>query len=423
VQPVLLSKRFGILLFALCLPHAGIGKVGESLEECIARYGEEQPLDRSDTALFKTSKLHAFSSNGFRVVVEILGGKAVATTFCRETSLLAKNRPQMPKTMIDKLLNDNSDGEGWKRAVTPLTIMQWVRGDKAVAATYAPDHHLTFYSTKVDESTPEETTSTIAAESTVEPNNATMATAEASIVTLPDTLTLGTQTYKNPTYRGHNAYLLTFTHETGVATARISNLAPAIQEQLGFDRAAAEAAESSYFEQQQEALKLAEAQARATEAKKQAVSTAQTANEVSASLPAPAQTGQGSLDLSHRSLNGGPALRPDAIAANLFDLKGQIVRVVFITSDHRAVRQTTDGFYELNVLPDESNAVVRIPVDIGRKWFAPRNNKRYPRTFIVRVDAGELENVYGTVREGAILVAIGTRVQRGTGNQAPWVEW
>jgi hypothetical protein len=424
VKSATMKTHVGSMLLAIILPQSAAGKVGETLDQCIARYGLEQSLERTDNALFKGSKLHAFSSNGFRVVVEILDGKSVAATLGREKSLLAKTRPPMSKGLIDKLLKANGDGVGWKRVATSPTVMQWMRDDGAVAATYEPDHHLAFYATNVDQSIIETTASTIAPEPAVDARNTAAIAPGASFVTLPETLTIGGQTYEKPVYQSHNAYLLTFNHATGIATARIANLSAAIQQQLGFDRAAAEVAEKAYLEQQV-AAKLAESQAREAETPDQVADIAPNQTKNSAPESASAQASQGRLDLSHRSLNGGAALTPDAIAANLFDLKGQIVRVAFKTPDstHRAVRQTPDGFYELNVLPLGCNAVVRIPVDVGRKWFAPRNNKYYPQRLVVRVDVGEIENEYGTVRDGAILVAIGTKIRSGMGSEGSWVEW
>jgi hypothetical protein len=404
------------LLLAVVLPQVAASKVGETLEQSMARYGEEQPLERTDTALFKKSRLHAFSSDGLRVVVEILGGKVVATTFSCEKSHAAKRAPSMQRELIEKLVKVNGDGVGWRRIAGSTTVSHWARRDGKMSAVYDPlDYHLVLYSTEVDDSVVEDSI----AKPVPTPVPVTRLTEDPSSppapISLPDTLTIGGDAYKNPVYRSHNEFLLNITHETGAASVLIANLSSSLQAKLGFDRQAAASAQAAFAELQAQAAKQhAENQVRKTESREALTNAAQTTSE-----QAPPQ----GLDLSHSSLRGGPALEPDAIAANLFDLKGQIVRVSFRTSDHRAVTQTTGGFYELNVLPNGCNAVVRVPVEIGRKWFGPKNTKYYPRRFIVRVDVGKLENTYGSVRDGAILVAIGTKVRHGIGSEGSRVEW
>ena len=283
-----------------------------------------------------------------------------------------------------------------------------------MSAVYDPlDYHLVLYSTELDDSVVEapapKPMPAPSARVTEEPSSA------PPPISLPDTLTIGGDVYKNPVYRSHNEYLLNITHETGAASVLIANLSPSLQAKLGFDRQAAASAQAAFAELQAQAAKQhGENQVRKAEMREEPAKAAQ---------PTAKHAKPQGLNLSHRSLNGSTPLWTDEVAANLFDLKGQIIRVRFIPTARAQARQKADGFYELNVLPDGSDIIVRIPVDIGRKWFGVRTYRNIPDKLIVRVDVGELENIYGTVREGAILTAIGTKVQRGMGSQGPRIEW
>lgn len=234
-------------------------------------------------------------------------------------------------------------------------------------------------------------------------------------VSLPDTLTVGGETYENPVYRSHNEFSLNIAHETGVASVLIANLSPSLQAKLGFDREAAASAQAAFAELQNQATKQhIENQVRDAQRREELAEAAQ---------PTAKQAKPQGLDLSHRSLNGGSAIWTDEVAANLFDLNGKIISVRFIPTARHGARQRADGFYEINVLPDGSDIIVRIPVEIGRKWFSVNSYRNMPKRLIVRVDVGELENVYGTVREGAVLTALGTKVRRGFGTEEARIEW
>lgn len=248
------------------------GKVGETLEQCVALYGEEQRLERTDTALFKRSKLHAFSSDGMRIVVEILGGKVVATTFCREKSPLATKPPAMARELIEEILSKNNASVGWQRVAASSMVSQWVRRDGEMTAVYDPlDHHLVLSATKVDDSVVEDAAPKPAKgpdTRVVEPP-----VSAAPAVSLPESLIIGGQVYEKPVYRSHNEWLLNIAHETGAASVPIASLSPELQKALGYDEKRAATASAQHAEQTRKAEAERRADtARAQEARKQAQS-------------------------------------------------------------------------------------------------------------------------------------------------------
>jgi hypothetical protein len=122
----------------------------------------------------------------------------------------------------------------------------------------------------------------------------------------------------------------------------------------------------------------------------------------------------------HRSINGA-ALMPEDVYSNMHDLRGQIVKIRF--TPRGQVKQVSPEYYEVRVLPRESDAVVLVPVEIGRKWFAPNTTRNKPNNLLVMIDIGEIENEYGAKKQGLIMIAVGTRTRRGTSYDDVTYEW
>lgn len=118
----------------------------------------------------------------------------------------------------------------------------------------------------------------------------------------------------------------------------------------------------------------------------------------------------------HPSVSGA-ALEPAEIAANMFELEGQVVKIKF---NPGPAKQTSREYYEVQVPGD---TVVLIPAEIGRKWFAPKSSRNLPDKLFVKVEIGELQNQYGKTESSAILKAIGVRSRRGMSNDDVSYEW
>ena len=122
----------------------------------------------------------------------------------------------------------------------------------------------------------------------------------------------------------------------------------------------------------------------------------------------------------HGSISGA-ALVPEDVYSNMHDLRGQIVKIRFLPKGQ--VKQISPEYYEVRVLPPDSDAVVLVPVEIGRKWFAPKTNRKPPENLLVKVDIGEIENEYGAKKQGLIMKAVGTRTRRGLNYDDVTYEW
>ena len=110
----------------------------------------------------------------------------------------------------------------------------------------------------------------------------------------------------------------------------------------------------------------------------------------------------------HPSIRGKP-LTADEIYANMFDLEGQIIKIIFPTENPRQVSREQ---FSLNYGQGNQVAVVLIPSTIARKYFAPDARINPPKTLFVEVHIGRLVNEYGAQQEGPILSGIGTRIHR-----------
>jgi hypothetical protein len=112
---------------------------------------------------------------------------------------------------------------------------------------------------------------------------------------------------------------------------------------------------------------------------------------------------------------------PGDVYSNMYDLRGQIVKIRFAPKGQ--VKQISPEYYEVRVLPPDSDVVVLVPVEIGRKWFSTKTTIRPPVNLLVKVDIGEIENEYGAKKQGLIMKAVGTRTRRGLGYDDVTYEW
>ena len=143
---MLVSARLKwIIALATLAPLHADARLGETLEQCIARYGPEQRLERSEFKLYRKSKIVAFSRGGMRIVAEIVDGKTAAIVFAREDRTKVSltggndeaNTQPLAESEIAKLLSASSNSKHWKRLRTPSTQMAWATADGTLMASYS----------------------------------------------------------------------------------------------------------------------------------------------------------------------------------------------------------------------------------------------------------------------------------------------
>jgi len=113
-----------------------------------------------------------------------------------------------------------------------------------------------------------------------------------------------------------------------------------------------------------------------------------------------------------------PIMNIAEITNQMFDLDGKTVEIRL--DNARAGRQVSKDEYMFNIGTEAFPAIVYIPIELGRKWFARNSYSSTPRNMYVRVTHGQLvSTTYGGSNEGLILIGLGTRVEHdGSGNNS-----
>lgn len=122
-----------LTLTALCATPAQ-ARLGESPEQCAARYGEP---NRTEEDIF------IYVKNGFEVGIIYMSDMAQAMFIRRQDG------EELSDHIIKTLLESNSQGNTW----TEKTILEsfhthWVRSDGFAAASYNPIDHMLFLRSK-----------------------------------------------------------------------------------------------------------------------------------------------------------------------------------------------------------------------------------------------------------------------------------
>jgi len=96
---------------AVMLSSTGWARIGETLEQCEARYGkasERKPID-----LLPGSKTYMFSKAGMEIFCILLDGKVVAIQYEKGEKDILGSPEKLSDVEIEKLLDSNSEA-GWK---------------------------------------------------------------------------------------------------------------------------------------------------------------------------------------------------------------------------------------------------------------------------------------------------------------------
>jgi hypothetical protein len=108
-----------------------LGRIGDTLDESITRYGK--PINAAgDTAMFEKPPYY--------VTVHLSDGKTDAITYVK-TKKGASNESEMSSDEIDRLLGLNSDQQ-WKQTGAKEGSKQWELQDGSLSAVYTKDKFL-----------------------------------------------------------------------------------------------------------------------------------------------------------------------------------------------------------------------------------------------------------------------------------------
>ena len=121
---------FAIVIMACVLPAEA--RIGETLEQCKARYGEAETQDAPPPA----EQCYLFHKNGIMVVVALVGGRAAQIVYAAVSP--RGESGELSGTQVTGLLAANSNGGSWTRSDDVGPTVYWMRSDRQVVAVYEP---------------------------------------------------------------------------------------------------------------------------------------------------------------------------------------------------------------------------------------------------------------------------------------------
>ena len=125
------SSTVLVIFMVLAVWSPGYGRIGETLEECIARYGEidsESEVDGRQAQVFKKS--------GYIIAVYFYEKKADWVTFLKEEKDDLGFASEISDNEIEILLKSNSDDTPWKPIEIISLDKHWVTTDKRLLSMY-----------------------------------------------------------------------------------------------------------------------------------------------------------------------------------------------------------------------------------------------------------------------------------------------
>jgi hypothetical protein len=130
------SRSFAaIAAIALTTSATLFARIGETEQECAARYGEPIKKLPNDSLLYQKADLNIF--------ITFFNGKADAIAYRK----IAKDQ-QLSENEVEILLNDNSGGVPWKKREGTSVDREWVTENGELLATYDSGDHLLMVGTK-----------------------------------------------------------------------------------------------------------------------------------------------------------------------------------------------------------------------------------------------------------------------------------
>ena len=124
-----------IAAVALTTSSTLFARIGETEQECAARYGEPIKKLPNDSLLYQKADLNIF--------ITFFNGKADAIAYRK----IAKDQ-QLSENEVEILLNGNSDGVRWQEREGTSVDREWVTENGELLATYDSGDHLLMVGTK-----------------------------------------------------------------------------------------------------------------------------------------------------------------------------------------------------------------------------------------------------------------------------------
>jgi hypothetical protein len=116
-----------LVIGSLSSPTTALGRIGESMDECKARYGEPVGED-NDVIQIPNSKLVVFMKAGLAVGVTLIDGRAAMINFQKVKKDSLGTPEPISDTEIDALLAANAVGK-WRAVDSPVGKKQWMSED------------------------------------------------------------------------------------------------------------------------------------------------------------------------------------------------------------------------------------------------------------------------------------------------------
>jgi hypothetical protein len=114
-----------IALLSSALPSNA--RLGETLEQCVARYGNPvTPMDVADSSGGKKGQA-IFEKNGYSIAIAFLGGISESEMFSKD------DKSAFTDTEKDTILNANAENLRWSLSTEPSVNDNWIREDDARA--------------------------------------------------------------------------------------------------------------------------------------------------------------------------------------------------------------------------------------------------------------------------------------------------
>ena len=119
---------------------AAYARIGETLQQCIERYG--QPIKTTPEGMI------LFSKSGLYVFVHFFEEKADAIAFRKVEEDALQTPAEISQNEIDLLLSSNGQGHEWKKREVISMDSEWETDDGKIIATYGTMQHLLIVVTK-----------------------------------------------------------------------------------------------------------------------------------------------------------------------------------------------------------------------------------------------------------------------------------
>lgn len=130
--------KAAILFAAFALPGTSLGNIGNTEDECRAKYGN--PVS-DKVQVPGAQKGVVFEKGGMRITVGFFDGKAESMTYQKIKELTQLLQPQLTEAEFAPLLEVNGGGQQWEKKSGLGGLSYWARADGKVSGRYNQFQH------------------------------------------------------------------------------------------------------------------------------------------------------------------------------------------------------------------------------------------------------------------------------------------